>query len=147
MKKDFELRVSSVEWKSYEHPCLFDQSRIPGLLLQIVRGQENQRLDAADDLLDVTAHQGNVGPSAVPTAGFLIEMLEEMPPSVQAAILEILFYFSYYCRRAWSTDAWSTELRAPFLNGLLLFRHLSTSADEDVSDCSAVIIENLQADD
>ena len=132
-----------MEWSRYKHPCLFDQSLIPGLLLQIVRGDEKQRLAAADELWHVTAHQGNVGPSAVPTAGFLLEMLEEMPGSVQAAILEILFHFASYCKG----ESWSTELRSRFFGDLPLLKQLSVSTNQDVSEYSNMIIEKLQADD
>ena len=70
-------------------------------------------------------------------------MLAEMPSSVQVAILEILFHFANYCEG----EPWSADLRAPFLDALPLFRQLSTSTDEDVSDYSRMIIEKLRADE
>lgn len=109
----------------------------------MVQGEEKHRLEAAKRLWDIAAHQGNVGPSAVPTARFLIEMLESMPCAVQVEILDTMYQFSNY----FSGEFWSAELRALFSDALPMFRRLSTSANEDVSVFSEMIIENLEADE
>src|SRR6266850_6363602 len=142
MNADFEARVRAVEWSSYSHPCWEDQSLIPKLLFQMARGFECRRRKAAEKLWNIAAHQGNLGPSAVPTAGFLIEMLEDMPSSVQVETLDTLYQFSNCFR----DKPWSTGLRALFFDALPLFRRLSTSSIEDVSDFSKMIIQNIEAD-
>lgn len=141
MKADFETRVKTVEWSHYSHPCMQDQSLIPPLLLQMVGGNEEQKLKAAERLWDIAAHQGNVGPSAVPAAEFLIEMLEELSPSVQGENLDTLYQFSNYLRN----EQWGADLRIVFVRALPLFERLSTSENEDVCDFSNMIIENIRA--
>jgi hypothetical protein len=143
MTADFEKRVRSIKWSEYSHPCIQDQSLIPGLLLEIVRGSDDVKRKAAERLWDVAAHQGNVGPSAVPATRFLIEIFEEMPIPVQIETLDTLYQFSNYFRG----EPWSTELRGSFLDALPLFRRLSTSACDDVSDFSKMIIEKIEANE
>jgi hypothetical protein len=143
MRSDFKGRVSAVDWSSYSHPCLEDQSRIPKLLFRMRRGPVWWRRKAAEKLWNIAAHQGNVGPSALPAAGFLIEMLEEMPSSVQVEALDTLYQFSNSC----TGKPWGAELRALFLEALPIFTRLSTDANEDVADFSRMIIENIETDE
>src|SRR5262245_7103941 len=118
IKAEFETRVEGIQWSLYSHPCMQDQSLIPGLLIQIRRGDKDASLRAASNLWDIAAHQGNVGPSSVPTAEFLIEMLEELPPPIQEECLDTLYQFSNYL----TGELWSTELRKLFRNALPVFK-------------------------
>jgi len=143
MRADFEKRVQSVDWSGYSHPCMQDQSLIPGLLLQMVRGSDDLKLMAAKRLWDIAAHQANVGPSLVPAAEFLIELLEDQAAVVQCENLDTLYQFSNYL----GGESWSAELRSSFVGALPLFERLSTSAHEDVSAFAKMIVENIEADE
>ena len=143
MRVDFEKHVLSVKWSEYSHPCMQDQSLIPGLLLQMVYGNTEQHLKAAEELWNIAAHQGCVGPSSVPTAGFLIEILESQAPAVQCENLDTLYQFS----NCFSGEGWGAELRKLFLDAHPLFRRLSRSSDEHVSDFSEMIIENIETNE
>jgi hypothetical protein len=143
MKTDFEVRVKAVEWSRYSHPCKQDQSLIPGLLLQMVAGTQDQMQEAAEVLWNIAAHQGNSGPSAVPVSEFLFEMLEKQPPPVQVENLDTLYQFSIcLMRKHWS--GWSAELRTVFLKAVPLLERLSKSSNQDVADFSGMIIENIR---
>jgi hypothetical protein len=117
-----------------------DQSFIPGLLIQILRGEDDVKLKAAERLWDIAAHQGNVGPSSVPTSEFLIEILEVLPASVQVETLDTLYQFSNWFGYA----PWGAELLRLFRDALPLFNRLTASPDEDVCDFSEMIIENIE---
>ena len=144
MKAAFETRVQAIKWSNYSNPCWPDhQSLISGLLIQIRRGDNDVALEAAQRLWDIAAHQGNVGSSAVPTAGFLIEMLEELPPRIQDECLDTLFQFSNYLTIP--DELWCAELRKVFWAALPVFKRLAASPDDDVSCFSEMIIENIEA--
>jgi hypothetical protein len=140
MTETFETRVQAVRWSAYSHPCMQDQSLIPALLIKIRQGDNDARLEAAVRLWDIAAHQGNVGASSVPAAGFLIEMLEELPPPVQVECLDTLYQFSNYLEE----ELWSPELRKLFEDALPVFKRLAASLNEDARDFSEMIIENIE---
>jgi hypothetical protein len=140
MKADFATQVRNVEWSRFPHPCEQDQSLIPTLILQMVDGDEQQQLGAAQRLWDVAAHQGNVGSSAVPVSRFLFELLQKQAPVVQVENLDTLYQFSNYL----VGQEWSADLRAAFCEALPLLEHLSMSGNEDVSDFSRMIMENVR---
>jgi len=141
MKPDFEARVKSIEWSRLPHPCLQDQTLIPELLIELCRGDDHAKERAAVRLWDTAAHQGNVGPSSVPTAGFLVEILESLPPLARVESLDTLYQFSN-CLIA---QPWSADLQRIFREALPIFERLRESHDEDASDFSGMIIENIEA--
>jgi hypothetical protein len=143
MKADFEARVKAVQWSGYLHPRMQDQSLIPGLLLEMALGTQEEMLKAAERLWNVAAHQGCSGPSAVPVTEFLVEMLEELPPSVQVENLDTLYQFSI-CLTGKNWRQWSAELRTVFLKALPLLKRLRRTSNEDVADFCSMIIQNIQ---
>ena len=140
MKPDFGTRVKSIDWARLSHPCLQDQSLIPGLLMEICRGSDHAKEIAAVRLWDIAAHQGNVGPSSVPFAEFLMEILEGLPPSAQVESLDTLYQFSNYFKG----QSWSAHLQKIFSNAAPIFKRLCESPNDDVSDFSQMIVKNIE---
>ncbi len=92
-------------------------------------------------LWDIAAHQGNVGPSSVPTAGFLVEILESLSPLAQVESLDTLYQFS----NCLTGEPWSAALRTIFRDALPIFVRLMESRGADACDFSAMIIRNIEA--
>jgi len=144
MNDDFAARVRSVDWSQYTHPCGQPQRLIPGLLLEIASGVGDSRFQAALKLWDIAAHQGCVGPSALPTSKFIIEMLPTLPHEIQVEVLDTLYQFSGSLLERWWSD-WSEDLLEAMGTALPELKQLISNPDDDVSVFAQGIVKRVEA--
>jgi hypothetical protein len=144
MNDDFAARVSSVDWSQYTHPCGQPQRLIPGLLLEIAYGFGDSRYQAALKLWDIAAHQGCVGPSALPTSKLIIEMLPTLPREIQVEVLDTLYQFAGSLLERWWSQ-WSGELLEAMGTALPELKELISDPDDDLSGLAQGIVKRVEA--
>ena len=144
-------KINAVDWGAHSHPCGFDQRLVPGLLNQLVQGDEAEACRAATDLWNIAAHQGNVGSSAVPILSIVMELMPRLSEQVQVELLDTLYQFVLVAERSprlsRPTDDsvldWRASLGAHFGTYREQFLVLKQSENEDVAGFAEMIIAEL----
>ena len=156
-------RLSAIRWDHYTHPCHPSSAPVPALIHKLFDSHSDYCCDAANELWNLVAHQGNVGSNSVPTLPFLIDRIKLDPPLlVLQELTEIIFYFSQHLEPP-DTDKWSALerdvarcsfnypddyqwthlLRSEMHKHTELFRELADHPDKDVAGYAEMILKNL----
>ncbi|MBL8826063.1 MAG: hypothetical protein JNM18_03700 [Planctomycetaceae bacterium] len=144
MDSNLKARLAVVKWEEFTHPCGFQSQEIPSLLTELHGDQDAASIRAANRLWHVVAHQGNVGPSSVPTLPFLLERLTTCGVQLQEEILDILYQFACAaCPN--TTEIWAIELRRILRENRSHFDQLLESPSEGVTTFSEMILEQIDA--
>ncbi|GAA5496363.1 hypothetical protein Rhal01_02546 [Rubritalea halochordaticola] len=131
--------INSVNWAGYPHPCGQDQGKIPALLTQLLDDQESTAYTAACELWNITAHQGNVGPSAVPLLPLLMDIVPTLSERIQVELFDTLYQFAV-AAHVQEPAGWQAELRREFLSFKPQFTAFTESTSEEIRHFAGEII-------
>lgn len=132
MNNDLKARLAVVKWEEFTHPCGFQSQEISSLLTELNSDHDVVSIRAANRLWDVVAHQGNVGPSSVPTLPFLLERMTTCGVQLQEELLDILYQFACAaCPN--NTETWAIEFRHILRLNRIHFEQLLESPSEGVT--------------
>jgi len=153
--EELDKKLAEVDWSQYEtaygnaarevpHFQCGSTPSVPRSLRALFSGDHKAAMDASGDLWAGLCHQhAFVSSAALPAYDFLMTGLKELDDALKVELLDIFLGFAA-CTARFSTDAlWPRQLRDKLKADLPVFQSLISSENEDISDFSERIVEEL----
>ena len=128
------MKLRKVPWEKFPpHPGT--DKKVPKILENLASRKEPRAMKASHELWSALC-AGSISPAAEASLPFLIDILKISSPAVQSEILDMLLKFA---------ESGSKELILPLQRATSIFKKLSQSNDEIVSERSAKLLTSLSS--
>jgi len=143
----FEDRVNSVDWSNFE-TAYGNAEGVGELLIELSLSKKKVAMDASHQLWCGLCHQhAYISSAAQPAFPFLIELLVEQDDELKIEILDILVGFSTCLNSEKNNpeiESWKLSLYNDMISTITVFRNLTTSKNENISEFAKSIIVDLE---